>query len=135
MSVGVPRNDDCADARPAKCLADFKTGASVDQAGRFIESVVAPAFCVQPATLKTKSRGPAGVAFARQVAVYLAHTRLGLSYTEAGAYFFRDRTTVAHACRVVEDKREDPRIDALLDCLERAIDVSRDFSAGRHGSP
>lgn len=135
MSVGVPRNENCAEARPARGLANFRKRARVDQAGRFIESVVAPAFCIQPATLKTKSRGPAGVAFARQVAVYLAHTRFGLSYSEAGAYFVRDRTTAAHACRVVEDKREDPRIDALLECLERAIDVSRDVSAERHVSP
>jgi hypothetical protein len=37
--------------------------------------------------------------------------------------FDRDRTTAAHACRTVEDCRDDPRFDAALDCLERAIDL------------
>ena len=65
----------------------------------------------------------AHAALARQVAIYLSHTRLGFNYTAAGRLFGRDRTTAAHACRTVEDKREDPGLDAILDCLERAIGV------------
>jgi chromosomal replication initiation ATPase DnaA len=55
--------------------------------------------------------------------MYLAHTRLHLPLTAAGALFGRDRTTAAHACKKVEDRREEVRLDLLLDCLERAIDV------------
>ncbi len=68
-------------------------------------------------------RGRAPVVLARQVAIYLTHTRLGLNYATAGSAFGRDRTTAAHACRAVEEKRDDPTLDAILDCLERAIDV------------
>src|SRR5665811_1410920 len=60
-------------------------------------------------------------AFARQVAMYLAHVVCGLSLTEVGALFARDRTTVAHACEVVEDRRDDPQLDGRLDQLERAV--------------
>ena len=60
--------------------------------------------------LQDGRRGRATVALARQVAIYLAHTRLGLPYCARGAVFGRDRTTAAHACRRVEDRREDPRL-------------------------
>ncbi len=92
-----------------------------------LEAMVASAFSVKREAIRDSRRGRAGTAFARQVAIYLSHTRLGLTYTEAGAVFGRDRTTVAHACRKVEEKREDPRIDAVVDYLERAIDVCHDF--------
>jgi chromosomal replication initiation ATPase DnaA len=90
---------------------------------RLVESVVASAFGVIPDAMRTASRGEAQVALARQVAIYLAHTRLRLSYSRAGAYFHRDRTTAAHACRKVEDLREDRGLDTLLDCLERTVDL------------
>ncbi len=89
----------------------------------FIEAMVATVFRVRAENMKSDKRGRADVAFARQVAIYLAHTRLGISYAEAGELFHRDRTTAAHACRTVEDRREDERIDRILDHLERAVDL------------
>src|SRR5690606_37259466 len=89
-----------------------------------LTSIVSSAFGVRAAALHGTRRGPATVAFARQVAVYLACTRFGISYTTAGAAFGRDRTTVAHACRVVEERRDDPRIDSILDYLERAVGLT-----------
>ena len=52
--------------------------------------------------------------------MYLAHVVCGLSVTEVGALFARDRTTVSHAC-VVEDRRDDPELDGRLEHLERAV--------------
>jgi chromosomal replication initiation ATPase DnaA len=63
------------------------------------------------------------VALTRQVAMYLAHTRLGLSFSAAGALFDRDRTTAAHACRTVEDCRDDERFDTTLGYLEKTLDL------------
>ncbi len=53
--------------------------------------------------------------------MYLAHVGCGMTLTEAGWLFGRDRTTVAHACMVVEDKRDDPIWDQMLDLLERVV--------------
>lgn len=92
-------------------------------AGTFLAAVVSAAFGLKPGVLGADGRGPADVAFARQVAMYLAHTQLGLCYVAAGALFERDRTTARHACQQVEDRREDPRVDSIIDCLERAIDL------------
>jgi chromosomal replication initiation ATPase DnaA len=58
---------------------------------------------------------------ARQVAMYLAHVSLGLTLTQTGALFARDRTTVAYGCGVVEDRRDDPELDLALDVVGVAL--------------
>ncbi len=55
--------------------------------------------------------------------MYLAHVGCGLSLTQTGRLFGRDRTTVAHACGVIEDRRDDPVFDRVLDLLEWAVPV------------
>jgi len=86
-----------------------------------IEHAVIQVFGVAGDELRRASRGRANVALARQVAMYLAHVGCGLSLTEAGRLFERDRTTVAHACGVIEDRRDDPLFDRALDLLEWAV--------------
>ena len=86
-----------------------------------IDPAVAAVFGVEIGVLRATTRGSPRAAFARQVAMYLAHVVCGLSLTEVGALFRRDRTTVAHACIVVEDGRDDPELDRRLEHLERAI--------------
>lgn len=88
-----------------------------------IELAVARVFGVEHEALATVTRGIARVALARQVAMYLAHVGCGLSMTAAGELFSRDRTTVAHACLTVEDRRDDPMFDRALDLLEWAVPV------------
>lgn len=61
---------------------------------------------------------------ARQAAMYLANVAFGLTYTEISAVFRRDRTTVAHACAVIEDLRDDPVIDRALTALEAALTIT-----------
>src|SRR5690348_11618412 len=61
--------------------------------GAFIESLVCAAFGVRQSALHDPRRGAERVALARQIAMYLAHTRLGLTYAASGALFGRDRTT------------------------------------------
>lgn len=93
---------------------------------RHVEQAVAFVFRVGVAELRRPTRGPANAAFARQVAMYLVHVGCGFSLTETGRLFERDRTTVAHACGVVEDRRDDPMLDQTLDWLER---VARHLAA------
>jgi chromosomal replication initiation ATPase DnaA len=95
--------------------------------------MVAAALGLSASDITSDRRGAADIAFARQVAMYLAHTHLRMPLTEAGRLFHRDRTTVRHACRQVEDRRDDPRVDHLLDCLERGIEVASDIARLRAG--
>lgn len=70
-----------------------------------------------------KSRNRKAVARARQLAMYLSHVVLGRSLMEIGEAFGRDRTTVSHACGVIEDMRDDPRFDDEVSELERQIEA------------
>jgi len=98
-----------------------RQGASDRVSREAIEQVVVQVFGVGRDDLHCLSRGRAKVALARQVAMYLAHVACGLTLTDTGKLFGRDRTTVAHACGVIEDRRDDPLFDRALDLLEWAV--------------
>lgn len=86
-----------------------------------IEAAVAHVYGVGIEELRSRSRGKKAVARSRQIAMYLAHVVCGLSLTEVGELFSRDRTTVAHACSVIEDIRDEPVFDETLELLECVI--------------
>ena len=92
-----------------------------------IAAAVAAAFMVPIGEIHAGTRRTASVALARQSAMYLAHVALGLNFTDAGRAFGRARTTAARACRVIEDRREEARIDTALADLEHAL--RRDLGA------
>lgn len=86
-----------------------------------LSGIVAAAFDVPAKDLRAPTRGRAKVALARQIATYLAHVVLGMTLSDAGRLYGRDRTTAAHACRLVEDLRDEPRFDTLLSLLEEMV--------------
>ena len=55
----------------------------------------------------------------RQIAMYVCHVALQFSLSEVGQAFNRDRTTVAYACRVIEDRRDDRAFDEFVASIER----------------
>ena len=95
-----------------------------------IEETVAQVFGVEGRELRLATRGRAKVARARQVAMYLAHVSFGLSLTDVGRVFSRDRTTVSHACGLVEDGRDDPVFDRVVELLEQVVQALRARSQG-----
>ncbi len=98
-----------------------ESGAAVsgpDAICRQVTACVAFDFGLDAAALEALPRGSQRVAFARQIAMYLAHVGFGLSFESIGRTFGRDRTTVAHACRVVEDARDDIWFDCRAATLE-----------------
>lgn len=66
-------------------------------------------------------RGMAEVAYARQLAMYAVYVSFGISLARVAAAFGRDRSTVAYACHLVEDRRDDAELDTWLDALEAAL--------------
>jgi chromosomal replication initiation ATPase DnaA len=72
--------------------------------------------------MQEKSRGLKDVAFARQVAMYLMHVTFGGTYQDAGAPLGRERTTVAYACSLVEDCRDEIEFDRKLTMLEESLE-------------
>lgn len=89
----------------------------IDVIGRAVSAI----FNVDQTMLTRASRGPSTTALARQAAMYLAHVTLGMTLTDVGRAFGRDRTTVAHACAVVEDARDKPDFDRMMDLAERIV--------------
>lgn len=57
----------------------------------------------------------------RQIAMYLCHVALEIPLRDVGRAFGRDRTTVSHACAVVEDRRDEAAFDDLVGTLERIV--------------
>lgn len=99
MGVTSTRADDVAAAQLAAGIAGYALGVAT---GEILEP----------------GRGPAAAAFARQIAMYLCHVGGELSLARVALAFDRDRSTVAHACHTVEDRREEPQFDLWLGTLE-----------------
>lgn len=57
----------------------------------------------------------------RQIAMYLCHVVLSMPHQTIAFAFLRDRSTVAHACSVVEDRRDDPGYDRFIERCERCV--------------
>ena len=93
----------------------------IQNAGYLILAVVSARMGVRQEDLKKSSRGKADICLARQCAMYLMHTALSCSYCEVASFFVRDRTTVSHACRLIEDMRDDPDFEDQLISMETLI--------------
>lgn len=94
---------------------------------------VARDFAIDRNVLSAPSRGSPHVALARQTAMYLAHTSFSISFGQIGRACGRDRTTVAHACRCIEEKRECPVFDERLRRLEQRCREALTAGQASHG--
>ncbi|HEY2757312.1 MAG TPA: helix-turn-helix domain-containing protein [Pseudolabrys sp.] len=102
--------------RPRRCKPPLRDAHG--QACWLMEEVVAATFAVPVAELRLPSRRSADVAFARQTVMYLAHAVFKLNHHQVGNLFRRDRTTARHACRLVEQRRDNAAFDRVLQSLE-----------------
>jgi hypothetical protein len=91
------------------------------QARLALDLAMSNVFGIEAGALWAGSRGIRDIAFARQVAMYLAHVSCGMTLTDVGAMFGRDRTTVSYGCLKVEFRRDDPLFDRALDLLGWAL--------------
>lgn len=118
-----------APSENGRAAGDGRSGRRDRQGGGppSLAALVARAFHLPPADLLARTRR-ADIALARQVAMYVAHVGLAETLTAAGRRFGRDRTTAAHACRRVEDRRDDPRFDGLVAGIEADVAAARGAS-------
>jgi len=56
--------------------------------------------------------------------MYVTHVMMGLSMAEVGRGFGRDRTTVMHACHLIEDMRDDPEFDQIVRMTESITTIA-----------
>jgi chromosomal replication initiation ATPase DnaA len=98
-------------------LADIR----LEALRRSLVDMLALVFDIERRDILQPSRGRKRCARARQMAMYLAHVAGGLSLSAVGRLFGRDRTTVAHACALIEDARDDAGFDRVVARLEQAL--------------
>ncbi len=91
---------------------------------RFAVATISAVTSLPISKLNTASRSTIEIAYARQIAMYLAHTKFGVSYADVGGFFNRNRSTVAHACQVIEDQRDERDFDDHLSRMEYLIDAA-----------
>lgn len=94
---------------------------ALDWCAHIVRQKVAIEFGVSEDELMSPTRARSEVAFARQVAMYLTHVVYQLTYHQVAEAFGRERTTVAYACAVVEDARDDVVLDTRLERLEATL--------------
>lgn len=67
----------------------------------------------------TEDPGRRATSHVRQVAMYVCHVAYSMPMGEVAEAFGRDRSTVGHACRMVEDRRDDRAYDTFVAIVER----------------
>lgn len=102
-------------------VSRIRANEKISESIRFTENMVVEFFGVQLEDLMLETRGRKDVACARQVMMYMAHITFGLTLGEVGRLYNRDRSTVGYACRKMEDLRDNPGHDRMLEHFERAI--------------
>ncbi|MEW9806835.1 helix-turn-helix domain-containing protein [Mesorhizobium marinum] len=115
-----------ADASPwREVVEEAVTGGSGRREERTLElceamiDIAAALFNVSGRDLRKPGRSCLGVSRVRQVAMYVAHVILRLNMADIGKAFGRDRTTVLHACQLIEDLRDDEEFDRIITMTER----------------
>jgi len=88
---------------------------------RLARVMAARAYDVPLEDLAAATRKSPRTALARHVAMYLAHVVFGMTMSQIGFQFGRDRSTASHAVHRVEDLREDPDLDNILEWLEAQL--------------
>lgn len=88
---------------------------------KFVNQMVATAYEVTGDHLFNNARGNSREIRARQISMYLMHICLSFSLTEIARIYARDRTTIGHACRVIEDMRDTPVFDDRIIEMEETI--------------
>lgn len=97
-----------------------------------ILDILSALFNVSGRELRQPGRTSTSVSRVRQIGMYVTHVNMGLSMAEVGRGFGRDRTTVMHACHLIEDMRDDAEFDQVVRMTERITRIAlRHFEIDR----
>jgi chromosomal replication initiation ATPase DnaA len=102
-------------------MGGSRAGLRDEAAARLAAGVASYALDVPLSEIDGATRGSAAAAFARQVAMYLCHVAFELSLARVASAFGRDRSTVAHACHLIEDRRDSAEFDEWVGALETML--------------
>jgi len=105
-------------------LSDFASPEPATLTPERVARVTAEQYRISMEAMRGKRRTN-NVAMPRQVAMYLIRSHAGLSFSEIGAWFRRDHTTVLYACeKVGRLEREDPALREALRAIRQVLGVN-----------
>ncbi|MBI3769118.1 MAG: chromosomal replication initiator protein DnaA [Deltaproteobacteria bacterium] len=108
-------------ALAAEVVGPMRGGDQRHATAERIERLVGAELGVEARALRSPRR-EARLVFARQVAMFFLRNVLGLSLAAIGERYGRDHTTVLHAVRVVNKRRDrDPEVRRLVSALEEKL--------------
>jgi chromosomal replication initiation ATPase DnaA len=94
-------------------------------------AVTALAFGVPMVDVFARRRLASSEIFLRQMSMYLLNTVFDFNLSRVARVFARDRTTVRHACQLIEDQRDSAAFDETLAVLEGFLQQARTLEAGQ----
>ena len=109
---------------------------SAAAACRLAQEIAGLGFDVPLSEIRRPSRAGNQACDARHVAMYLANTSFQISLSKIALAFGRERTSIAHAVRRIEDWRDEDAFDLRLQRLEEvAIAACRAAAMGLSAEP
>lgn len=85
-------------------------------------------FNVSGRDIRSPKRQNLDVARVRQIGMYIANVVLGINMTMIGQGFGRNKSTVIHACHLIEDMRDDEEFNLLVARLEAITHAAFKFT-------
>jgi chromosomal replication initiation ATPase DnaA len=89
-----------------------------------VQDILSACFAISGRDIRSHERTRMEINRVRQIGMYLAHVTVGLSMIEVGEGFQRERSTVTHACHVIEDLRDDAEFESMLHMIERIVEIA-----------
>lgn len=90
--------------------------------------IISAYFNVSGRDIRSPKRHNLDVARVGQIGMYIANVVLGINMTMIGQGFGRNKSTVIHACHLIEDMRDDEEFDFLIARLEAITNAAFKFT-------
>lgn len=127
MSLDIPRSDEqylwskTNSIEHEKYLEGF-SACQLNGLPEFLQSIISELLELHLSDLNASfvKKG----AHPRQIAIYLSNVGLGISMRQLAKVFNLNRSTIAYACKCVEDRRDDPAYDRFLIVTERIAQLA-----------
>jgi len=116
-----PHRPPITESRAEPSRAPFRGSEKAIEVCDCLIDIVSALFGISSNEIRRAGRTNLDVARVRQLAMYVAHITLSLTMKDIGVGFSRDRTTVLHACHLIEDLRDDLEFDRLVVMAERVV--------------
>ena len=118
-----------------RCLPQIAGQEAAIAACDGVIDLMAAVFSLDSRVLRAPNRSATDIARVRQIGMYVAHVTLGLRMADVATGFSRRKSTVVHACHLIEDMREAPDFDRVVAKVEEIVRIAFSLSVpgGIHG--